>query len=80
MKNRTILFINSAIKWSLIVFSYVLVCQITSNYFLDLYKTSMSVNVSFPSEGMLVISVFLFWLVVFMVPSYQPKLDHSWQN
>lgn len=80
MKNRTIFFIASAIKWSLIVISYVLVCQITSNHFLDLYKTSMSAKVSFPSEGMLVISVFLFWLVVFMVPSYQAKSIHSWQN
>lgn len=80
MKTRALFFITSAIKWSLIVFSYILVCQITSNYFLDLYKTSMSVKVSFPSEGMLVISVFLFWLVVFMVPSYQVKPIHSWQT
>lgn len=80
MKNRIILFIASAIKWSLIVFSYIMVCQVTASYFLDLYKTSMTVKISFPSEGMLVISVFLFWLVVFMVPSYQPKPVHSWQN
>lgn len=80
MKNRAIFFMASAIKWSFIVFSYILICHITANYFMDLYKTSMSVKVSFPSEGMLVISVFLFWLVVFMVPSYQAKPIYSWQN
>lgn len=80
MKNRTRPFITSAIKWASIAFCYIMVCQFTTNYFLDLYRSSISMKISFPSEGLLVICVFLFWLVLFMLPSYQAKPVHSWQN
>lgn len=76
------IFIFTTLKFFLVLACYLMISYLTSNYLLDLYGTDTTMKVTLPSAGLLVISVHLFWLVIFMVPSWDFRRMQtlpSWQ-
>lgn len=67
------IFLFITLKLILVLACYLMISYLTLNYLLDVYETDTTMKVSFPSAGFLVISVHLFWLVIFMVPSWDHR-------
>lgn len=66
-----------SLLWSLFVVGlFCLGIWGSSSYVSGLYDSSAAIRVSVPSEEMLYLLVFLFWFVLFLIPSWDKDLDH----
>jgi len=45
------------------------------SYISELYNSSAAIRISVPSQEMLYLLVFLFWFVLFLIPSWDKDLD-----
>jgi len=65
-----------SLLWSLFVVGlFCLGVWGSASYVSELYQTSASIRISVPSKEMLYLSVFLFWFVLFLIPSWDKDPD-----
>lgn len=68
-----------SVSWLVaIVTLFCLANWLSASYLTEVYHNNAVIRASIPSVGMLKLAVFLFWFVLFLIPSWDWKKSEEW--